>query len=312
MKTKNIGSKLTALSLTTLLVLGGLSLQTKNINAEEGFDRGAVKTHTFKFEDNLEDSENAGVEASVVGGKIDEEGGDIQFVDGKSGKAAYFDGETGILLPNNLITSDEYSVSMWINPEELTAHTTTFFGSQTGESWLSLVPESGEGTDGNTMVWSGTEWYDGNTGTQIPADQWSHITFTVDKGDLKIYIDGAEVFAGEGFPDIFVEEGSVFALGVNYWDVPFKGMMDELMVYNAQVLNQDDISALANSEDVTGTPEADEEDPAGDEAEETETETETEEKDKNGVNPILISVAVVAVLAGVVTFVVKSKKKDAK
>lgn len=310
MKTKNILSKLTTLTLTSLLVLGGLTIQTNNITAEE-FDRDAVRTHAFKFEDNLEDSENAGTEASVVGSKINEEGGQIQYVDGKNGKAVYFDGETGILLPNNLLTSDKYSVSMWINPEELTAHTTTFFGAQTDESWLSLVPESGEGTEGKTMLWSGTEWYDGNTGTQISVDEWSHLTFTVNKGDLNIYINGIEVFVGEGFPDLFVEDGSVFSLGVNYWDTAFKGMMDELMVYNGQVLNQDDITALASGENLDETPESDEGDSELDETDETDkNDDEVTDKGEKNTNKVLIAVGVLAVVAGVATFIVKSKKKD--
>ena len=211
---------------------------------QDEFERNQEKTHVFDFEDNLNDSLNEKLEGVVVGSKINEEGGQVDYIEGVDGKALYLDGESGVLLPTELITSENYSVSLWIKPEEITAHTTTFFGAQHESSWISVVPESGEFTSGNTMVWSGTEWYDGNLGTQVPIDEWSHIAFTVNQGVLKAYLDGKLVFKGDDFPDVFVMEDSVFSIGVNYWDDAYKGSIDQLMIFDSTVLSDDEIELI--------------------------------------------------------------------
>ena len=216
---------------------------TKPEQAE--FERNQEKNHHFKFEDDLKDDLDETLEGNVIGHQIGVEGGNLAFVEGKEGKAVYLDGETGILLPEELITSESYSVSLWVNPEAITAHSTTFFGSQTEASWFSVVPQSGEFTGGNSMVWSGTDWFDGNLGKQIGLDEWSHIAFSVEGGVLNAYLNGEKVFTGEDFPDIFTQEGSVFALGVNYWDIPFVGSIDELMVFDSRVLSDDEVKSIA-------------------------------------------------------------------
>src|SRR5699024_6709118 len=97
-------------------------------------------------------------DVEVVGPVIPEDGGKITFTEGKRGEAAVFDGQSGIKLPDGLIKSHAYTVSVWLKPEKLTQHTTTFFGSKDENHWVSLVPM---GEDGETLVWSGSaSWYD--------------------------------------------------------------------------------------------------------------------------------------------------------
>jgi len=145
----------------------------------------------------------------------------------------------GCFLPKGLISSNQYTVSLWLKPEELTAFTTTFFGARTTDSWISFVP-SGPVND-QTMLWSGTQWFDAPTGLQIKANEWTHVAFTVDKGKVDVYIDGVNKFTSTGFPNVFTTDDAVFALGVNYWDTPYKGFMDELLVYENMVLSGEDI-----------------------------------------------------------------------
>ncbi|MGO4373746.1 LamG domain-containing protein, partial [Paenibacillus sp. MCAF20] len=83
------------------------------------------------------------------------------------------------------------------------------------------------------MLWSGTSWYDASTGMQIPIGEWAHVAFTVEDGRITVYVNGEAKFTGTGFPDVFTSNDAVFALGVNYWDTPFTGMIDELLIYNA-------------------------------------------------------------------------------
>ncbi|WP_084822061.1 family 43 glycosylhydrolase [Bacillus sp. SA1-12] len=191
-------------------------------------------TAHYEFNSNLHNRTGNFDSGTVTGNRINNEGGSISYSDGILGEAALFNGESGIKLPNSLIKSHTYSVSLWLNPEELAQFTTTFFGARDMNNWVSLVPK-GPGA-GNTMVWSGTRWYDANTGMSIQPNQWTHLAFVVDNGNIHVYINGEEKFSGTSFPDVFTSAGSVFSLGVNYWDVPYKGLMDDLKIYDNTVL----------------------------------------------------------------------------
>jgi len=198
----------------------------------------------YSFEGNLNDS-NAQFDSGIItGNRIDNTGGTISYADGvNGGKAAKFDGASGIRLPNGLISSDSYSVSLWIKPEQLTQYTTTFFGARDSNNWISLLPY-GTG-NGSTEVWSGSStWYDASVGSQIKTGEWTHLAFTVDKDAISVYVNGIEKYKGTGFPNIFTTANASFSLGVNWWDSPFKGFMDELKIYDGS-LTAEEISKLA-------------------------------------------------------------------
>ncbi|WP_160152455.1 LamG-like jellyroll fold domain-containing protein [Microbulbifer sp. ALW1] len=199
----------------------------------------------YGFEQTLDDTTGNFGAGNVVGNLIDAAGGSITYADGVAGQAAVFDGASGVVLPDGLIEDHNYSFSLWLSPSALTAYTTSFFGWATTESWISLLP-NGHGSD--TMLWSGTAWYDANTGIQIPQDAWSQLAVSVNGGEVNMYINGELAFGGNNFPDIFGTAAERhFALGVNYWDTPYAGMMDELKVY-ADAIPAADIQALYEAE----------------------------------------------------------------
>jgi arabinan endo-1,5-alpha-L-arabinosidase len=205
---------------------------------------GGLIAH-FTFDGNLEDKTNNFVEGKVTGDRIDNSGGSITYDDGIKGQAAVFDGQSGLRLADGLIRDNSYSVSIWLNPKEITDYTTTFFGAvpadDASSQWISLVPQ---GPAGRTMIWSGENWYDAATNLTIPTEQWTHVAFTVDNGKMKVYLNGQEQFAGKDFPDLFTNKEAVFALGVNYWDKPFEGMIDDLRIYD-EAISADKIAKLA-------------------------------------------------------------------
>lgn len=186
----------------------------------------------YAFEKNLADSTGQFAEGATTGERIDAAGGTMAYADGVNGKAAVFDGNSGIKLADGLISGNSYSVSLWLNPERYTQFTTSFFGAKSQSSWISLVPDS---WDNNTMLWSGEAWYDATTGSRIQTNAWHHVAFTIDEGAVKVFVDGEQKFSGTGFPNIFTDENGTFSLGVNWWDPPFQGMMDELRVYNIPI-----------------------------------------------------------------------------
>ncbi|AQX15106.1 glycoside hydrolase family 43 [Tessaracoccus lapidicaptus] len=181
---------------------------------------------------------------TVTGPKIPDQGGTITYAEGVTGQAAVFDGASGVRLPDGLVHGPTWSVSLWLNPAETRAFTTSFFAAQSTESWVSLLPEGHGGVGGNTMLWSGTAWYDADLGRRIPTNEWTHVAFTVDAGDVVAWLDGERVYEGAGFPDVLKDSTAVFALGVNWWDLPYRGLMDELRVYD-DVLTDAQVAELA-------------------------------------------------------------------
>jgi arabinan endo-1,5-alpha-L-arabinosidase len=198
----------------------------------------------FPFDGNLNDATGAFGAGAVIGAKIDVAGGSLGYEPGMKGSAAVFNGATGVRLPNGLISSNTYTVAMWLKPAQLTAFTTTFFGARTGDSWISLLPKGHDGVGGSTMLWSGTAWYDAGLGMNIPVGQWSHVAFTVKNGAVNIYVNGAKRYSGVNFPNVFTTTSGVFALGVNWWDAPYKGSMDDLRIYGT-ALTDGEISSIA-------------------------------------------------------------------
>jgi arabinan endo-1,5-alpha-L-arabinosidase len=65
----------------------------------------------------------------------------------------------------------------------------------------------------------------------IKTGEWTHLAYTVDNGTIIVYVNGEEKFTGTDFSNIFTTTNANFSLGVNYWDTPFQGLMDELRIY---------------------------------------------------------------------------------
>jgi arabinan endo-1,5-alpha-L-arabinosidase len=59
-----------------------------------------------------------------------------------------------------------------------------------------------------------------------------------------VYVNGAQKFKGTNFANVLTTTTGTFALGVNWWDVPFKGAMDELHLYEC-ALTAEEVAALA-------------------------------------------------------------------
>ncbi len=185
----------------------------------------------------------------MVGNRVNVAGGSVSYVDGAKGKALVLDGNSGVLLPDNLINDHSYSISIWLNVTAGTQYTPAFFGWATDASWISVVPR-GPGDAQNTMLWSGTAWYDGTFNAKIPTGSWSHLVMVVENGKLTTYLNGVQTSTMAGFPDVFTPAGDThFALGVNYWDIPYNGQVDELKIYD-EVLTADDV-AIINARDST-------------------------------------------------------------
>jgi Beta-xylosidase len=235
-------------------IVTGVSAGSATITATAADGGGATASYMihvvegpvahYKFDGDLSD-ETGLAGGTVTGNRADNTGGAISFADRAEGQAAVFDGNSGIRLPNGLISGGVYTVAMSVYLDRENQFTPAFFGAASPERWISLVPR-GPGETQPTMLWSGTAWYDASTGTSMPLNQWVDIAFVVNNGQVTVYLDGEAKFAGTGFPNVFTTDNALFALGVNYWDTPFKGMIDELRIYDA-ALSAEEIRALPSA-----------------------------------------------------------------
>ena len=163
------------------------------------------------------------------------------------GSAVNLDGTSGVRLPNNLISTNSYTISLWLKPTAYSDFTTAFFGGANFNYWLSLVPSMG---GASTRVWAnGPSFYDNaDLGSRIPLGQWSHIVIMVDgenNNTIKLYVNGALKLESPDFRRVMTVAGDTneFALGVNYWDTPFNGAIDELKVFTGTI-STEKINAL--------------------------------------------------------------------
>ena len=199
---------------------------------------------SWSFEGDLTDGTGVHAPATTTGPRLDQAGGQVTYTDGAHGQAVHLDGTSGVRLPDGLVSGSTWSAAMWLRPQALTQFTPAFFAARDADSWVGVVPRGHDGVGGSTMVWSGSQWYDAGTGTQIPVGRWSHVALTVDGGDIVVYVDGQAAYTGTGFPDVLTTTAGTFALGVNWWDTPFQGDVDEVSVWSS-ALTATEVAALA-------------------------------------------------------------------
>jgi arabinan endo-1,5-alpha-L-arabinosidase len=234
-----VGQPDAIVTLTATISIDGNSLQQQfqvSVPARAAFNR----IGWYRFEQDLSDSTGRQGSGQATGDRLDNSG-EIEFSPGQLGNALVLNGNNGVRLPDALIQSADYTVSLWLQPQQLVPFSTAFFAASSPDNWLSLVPRS---WDDNTMLWSGSQaWYDASTGLQIAPQQWTHLAFSRNQGQVRVYVNGEQRFSGSNFPDLFSTSQATFALGVNYWDLPLQGMLDELAIYDS-ALSQTEIRAL--------------------------------------------------------------------
>ncbi|MEJ6951906.1 rhamnogalacturonan lyase family protein [Natronospora cellulosivora (SeqCode)] len=227
------------------LLAGYYGLQMQEVIAAESEDY--LLAH-FMFNGDLEDTTGNFEAGKVTGNRINNilEGREANYAATENGQALVLDSRSGVRLADNLIENDRFTVSFWMHAERFTHHTTIFFGAVDSENWISLVPERW----GHEMLslWaglpSGGHYNNASTQVELPAKHWKHIAFTVDKGDVSLFVDGILEYEGSDYPAVFDNaDQSYFALGVNHWDTPFQGMIDDLRIYN-RALSSESIKSI--------------------------------------------------------------------
>lgn len=272
MKLKRLVGVVTTLSMVFLSVSTAFAATPKyeyNFDGELGGAKVVVR------EGDNEDGGNAGalpVESDVA----------AQFDNGVNGQALYLDGKYGVLLDAEAV-GETYTLAFWVNPARFSNFGpivqlgSDLLSANASAKWLNITKTDWDG-DSAPIIWSRNEvldtfpWYlkayfTADGGYQIPKNEWSHIAVTVDGSKTgmdpvlgtevdgtfhsQLYINGELIGEGPVAEGTFTGDAKVY-LGINAWDIIFKGLFDEFKIYDT-VLTAVDVKAAMGELEVTST-----------------------------------------------------------
>jgi hypothetical protein len=188
----------------------------------------------YPFEGNANDAsgfENHGTEH-----------GNINYVPGKHGRTAHFDGKAGHIeiQPDNSLSVDFITIVAWIYRVGNcpTVNDTCMIFNQEHSYELGI-------RSGNTLQWAikaDTDWFWYNTGAEIAQKQWLHIALTFDGVSVKSYLNGKVVntkaYSGKiNKVDRIAKISGRDASGII--SSPFNGKIDELRIYNRALTDRE-------------------------------------------------------------------------
>lgn len=175
---------------------------------------------------------------------------------GKIGKCLYLDGTYGLKLNTGRLNAQSYTISFWVKPVDITAHTPI----------LSIVKGSFEELNYSTVLldenWlqpnitsihtdeNGSSSYSAGISGALTPDTWTHIAIVVDCttseeeffDDMSLYIDGEYICNGLMLKNL-CSNTSDFWIGINPTSDIFNGYIDELYIFNS-ALTAEDVSSL--------------------------------------------------------------------
>lgn len=293
----------------------------------------------YGFDENTK-NEVSGEEAKQTGQKFaDAAGNTFTYEEGVNGKALVMaKGNTDGFNLNVAAKGDSYTVSVWLKASEFNgfAQPVVWYGgtNQSPEAWVGIWPGLADkwGSGGPVLgandsagtrpaVTAGTNKL--TTDDAMLNFDWHMVTIVVDGETGKLYWDGQLVgmtTSDVKIPSVTGDDKS-FYLGVNAWDVPFAGSVDELYIYD-RALSTDDVKELYTASNVAKVPAASLEEykepetrkpqlaQKGEFTSTKEDSSSTDEDSDNTMMIVIIAVVVVVVVIVVVAVASSSKKKN--
>ncbi len=293
----------------------------------------------YGFDENTK-NEVSGEEAKQTGQKFaDAKGDTFTYEEGVNGKALVMaKGNTDGFNLNVKAKGDSYTVSVWLKASEFNgfAQPVVWYGGtdQSSEAWVGIWPGLADKWGSGGPVLGGNDAAGSRPAVTAGANKlttddamlnfdWHMVTIVVDGETGKLYWDGQLVgmtTSDVKMPSVTGEDKS-FYLGVNAWDVPFAGSVDELYIYE-RALSTDDVKELYTASNVAKVPAAQLEEykepetrkpQLAQKGEFTSTKEDSSSKDEDSDNTmmiVIIAVVVVVVVIVVVAVASSSKKKN--
>jgi hypothetical protein len=273
---------LTAVVLTAVLAVGlTATAQPKKVLAESqdpvyeyGFDGDLGGAVPMQREGDNEDGGNAGTLPTQA------DGANVTYGEGVNGQAVFLDGTYGLQLPAESV-GETYSIAFWVNASRFSNFGpivqigSDLLSAKTSAKWMNITKTDWDG-DSAPIIWSRNEvtgawpWYlkayfTAGGGYMMEKEVWNHVVVTVDgsttaidpaTGDAvpdtypsKLYINGELIGEGPVATETFAGDSKVY-LGINCWDIIFKGYFDDIKIYD-RVLSDSDVAKLVDPSAVT-------------------------------------------------------------
>ena len=240
MKCKKIVSGLLASAIITTSVFTG---DFVTANAATVGESMPAPVATYDFNGTLDS--NVGTTAKAYARAYGAYSGDITYVAGRNAaitsdtedKAVQL-GSYGLELAEKNIGT-EYTVSCWVKPDGTLLENMPILalGYHTPEYWTAVAGQT-KGTNickvwTNDAINSKFKWQTLASMT-VPSGEWSMITLSQSADTLSMYLNG-NLIGTAAAPDIMNAEKAAIDLGVNNWDTPFAGQVDDVSVYNTSL-----------------------------------------------------------------------------
>ncbi|WAK00552.1 LamG-like jellyroll fold domain-containing protein [Methylobacter sp. YRD-M1] len=156
----------------------------------------------------------------------------VRIAKGRYGQALQFDGVNDWVTVKDspsLDLSTSMTLEAWVYPQSQTGEKALIMKEQSGGAVYGLlnananVPAAGI-YDGQYHVLSGSN--------PLPANQWTHLVVTYDGQYGRLYMNGVEVAKGAEKSLIQPSNGELRIGGNSTWGAYFKGLIDEVRIYN--------------------------------------------------------------------------------
>lgn len=141
-----------------------------------------------------------------------------------------FDGvDDGIPLPNNIVSTSDWSVSVWAYPRTVSSGSTTYiFHHRNGTSFIL----GSDDTNDNIKVYDGSSWND--TSTDFDLNSWQHLIVTAsDGGNLICYKNNLQIYS-TSYSQVTESDGNIIGKSdssASYWD----GLIGTTRIYNRSI-----------------------------------------------------------------------------
>ena len=152
---------------------------------------------------------------------------------GKFGGALSFNGTSAwVTVPDapSLELTTGMTLEAWVNPTTLTAWRTVILKETTGGLAYSLYAANSASRAAG-FVHIGSDIAVNGT-TAMPLNTWTHLAVTYDGATLRMFVNGSEVSSVALTGAAVVSSGALRIGGNSVWGEYFKGLIDEVRVYN--------------------------------------------------------------------------------
>lgn len=200
------------------------------VDFAEEYSKNPHLSHNFRFDGSLKSADEL-FEGVFVG-----DGFEFQQGIFEESKSLYFPGgafeENNVLIPEQTLVNDSFTISMWLKPEKLHSWTcAAYIKYETG--FCAIIPQAWEGVS-DTRVRDSRDingWYDAS-GAPLQTGAWYHyvVTYNAKTETLIAFINGEVVGIVENVPTN--RYAKQIRLGGDPYQPSYQGNICEMVIYN--------------------------------------------------------------------------------